>query len=44
MDNDKLKINILQEHKYSVIEIISSIVFVVLAVIGMYFLSLYLNT
>lgn len=43
MDNDKLNTNMPKEHKHSTIEVISSIAFVVLAVVGMYFLSIYLN-
>ena len=36
--------NNLPEHHHSHIEVISSIAFVVLVVIGMYFLSAYLNS
>lgn len=39
----KADTNLPEEHHHSYIEVISSVSFVILAVVGMYFLSGYLN-
>ena len=43
MEENKNTLTEIQEQHHSILEIISSIIFVVLSVIGMYFLSAYLN-
>ena len=43
MEENKNTLTESQEHHHSILEVVSSILFVVLSVIGMYFLSVYLN-